>query len=225
MNAYTLAMKLATSSWGRACLHLGCIVRGGSIRWHLRGIGRELFQTGTCFLVLAATLAGFASVGLAQPALTAPDYAESFRPHFHFTPEKNWMNDPNGLVYYAGEYHFFYQYNPFGDKWGHMSWAHAVSQDLIHWQRLPLALAEENGIMIFSGSAVVDWNNSSGFGQESQPPMIAIYAGNYTGKARQNQNIAFSNDRGRTWTKYSGNPVIDIGASDFRDPKVFWYNP
>lgn len=135
------------------------------------------------------------------------------------------MNDPNGLVYYEGEYHLFYQYNPFGDKWGHMSWGHAVSPDLVHWQHLPLALAEENGVMIFSGSAVVDWKNTSGFGKDGKPPLVAIYAGNYTEKPLQNENIAYSNDRGRTWTKYSGNPVIDIGSKDFRDPKVFWYEP
>ncbi|HVU07442.1 MAG TPA: glycoside hydrolase family 32 protein [Verrucomicrobiae bacterium] len=152
-------------------------------------------------------------------------YTEPFRPQFHFTPEKNWMNDPNGLVYYEGEYHLFYQYNPFGDKWGHMSWGHAVSHDLIHWKHLPLALAEENGVMIFSGSAVVDWKNTSGFGKNGNPPIVATYAGNYTQKPLQNENIAYSNDRGRTWTKYSGNPVIDIGSKDFRDPKVFWHEP
>ena len=129
------------------------------------------------------------------------------------------MNDPNGLVFYEGEYHLFYQYNPFGDKWGHMSWGHAVSPDLVHWQHLPLALAEENGVMIFSGSAVVDWKNTSGFGKDGKPPLVAIYTGHYTEKPLQNQHIAYSNDKGRTWTKYAGNPVLDIGAKDFRDPE------
>ena len=92
-------------------------------------------------------------------------YMEPFRPQYHFTPEKNWMNDPNGLVFYEGEYHLFYQYNPLGDKWGHMSWGHAVSPDMVHWKHLPLALPEAEDVMIFSGSAVVDWKNSSGFGQ------------------------------------------------------------
>src|SRR5882762_7364686 len=152
-------------------------------------------------------------------------YRERFRPQFHFTPATNWMNDPNGLVFYDGEYHLFYQYNPFGDKWGHMSWGHAISRDLIHWQHLPVALAEENGVMIFSGSAVVDWKNTSGFGQNGKPPLVAIYTGHYTTKPLQNQQIACSNDRGRTWTKFSGNPVLDIGEKDFRDPKVFWHEP
>src|SRR6266540_1045137 len=152
-------------------------------------------------------------------------YREPFRPQFHFTPARNWMNDPNGLVFYDGEYHLFYQYNPFGDKWGHMSWGHAVSRDLVHWEHLPLALAEEDGVMIFSGSAVVDWSNTSGFGTGKKPPLVAIYTGHYTKKPLQNQHLAYSNDRGHTWTKYSGNPVLDIGEQDFRDPKVFWHEP
>jgi len=131
---------------------------------------------------------------------------------------------PNGLVYYDGEYHLFYQYNPFGDKWGHMSWGHAVSRDLVRWEHLPVALYEENDVMIFSGSAVVDWKNTSGFGRDGKPPLIAIYTGNYTKKPLQNQNLAFSADRGRTWTKYEGNPALDLGEKDFRDPKVFWHD-
>src|SRR5687768_17126585 len=110
-------------------------------------------------------------------AQTAPSYTERYRPQYHFTPAANWMNDPNGLVYYAGEYHLFYQYNPFGIKWGHMSWGHAVSPDLVRWQHLPVAIPEENGVMAFSGSAVVDWKNTSGFGQGGQPPLVAIYTG------------------------------------------------
>ena len=155
----------------------------------------------------------------------AATYREPWRPQFHFSPATNWMNDPNGMVFYDGEYHLFYQYNPFGIKWGHMSWGHAVSKDLVHWQHLPVALLEENGVMIFSGSAVVDWKNTSGFGRDGKPPMIAIYTGHYTGKPLQNQHIAYSTDRGRTWTKFAGNPVLDIGDKDFRDPKVFWHEP
>jgi sucrose-6-phosphate hydrolase SacC (GH32 family) len=149
-----------------------------------------------------------------------------FRLQYHFTPPQNWTNDPNGLVYYKGEYHLFYQFNPFGAKWGHMSWGHAVSPDLVHWQDLPVALKEEHGIMIFSGSAVVDEQNSSGLCSphgSDRSCLIAIYTGHT--QRRQTQNIAVSNDRGRTWTKYKDNPVIDLGLKDFRDPKVMWYAP
>ena len=133
------------------------------------------------------------------------------------------MNDPNGLVFFDGEYHLFYQYNPHGHTWGHMSWGHAVSRDLVHWEHLPIALHDEHGVMVFSGCCVVDGKNTSGFGKNGQPPMIALYTGHGFGK--QTQDLAFSNDRGRTWTKYAGNPVIDIDNPDFRDPKVFWHAP
>jgi fructan beta-fructosidase len=153
-------------------------------------------------------------------------YQEPFRPQFHFTPERNWMNDPNGMVYYDGEYHLFYQYNPFGDKWGHMSWGHALSRDLVHWEHLPVALAEEGDLRIYSGSAVVDFANSSGLGTD-RPPLVAIYTGhreaNGTRQRVEDQRLAYSNDCGRTWTHYPANPVLDIGLPDFRDPKVFWH--
>ncbi len=165
------------------------------------------------------------SLGMMICAAAALAQNEPFRPQFHFTPEKNWMNDPNGMVFYEGEWHLFYQYNPAGNTWGHMSWGHAVSKDLVRWEHLPLALAEENDVMIFSGSAVVDWKNTSGFGKDGQPPLVAIYTGHYTKKPLQNQQIAYSNDRGRTWTKFSGNPVLDVKMADFRDPKVFWHEP
>ena len=145
------------------------------------------------------------------------------RPCYHFTPPKNFMNDPNGLVFFDGEYHLFYQHNPFGDVWGHMSWGHAISTNLIHWEHLPIALHEDENGMIFSGSAVVDWQNTSGFGNNNHPPLIAIYTSH--SEAEQTQSIAYSVDCGRTWTKYAGNPVIAIGARDFRDPKVFWHEP
>ena len=126
-------------------------------------------------------------------------YEEKFRPQFHFSPAKNWTNDPNGLVYFKGEYHLFYQYNPFGNKWGHMSWGHAISKDLIHWQHLPLAIPEEDSIMIFSGSAVIDETNSSGFAKKKgQIPMVAIYTAHIipepsnTDNYRQEQHIAYS---------------------------------
>ncbi len=164
---------------------------------------------------------------LPSPALRADEpagpYRERWRPQFHFSPAKNWTNDPNGLVYYDREYHLFYQYNPFGDTWGHMSWGHAVSPDLVHWQHLPVALEEEGGVMIFSGSAVADHHNTSGFGEAGKPALIAIYSGH--GHEKQTQNIAYSRDRGRTWTKFAGNPVIDINERNFRDPKVIWHEP
>jgi fructan beta-fructosidase len=157
--------------------------------------------------------------------VTTELYDENYRPQFHFTPARNWMNDPNGLVYYAGEYHLFYQYNPLGIEWGHMSWGHAVSWDLLHWKHLPVALAEENGVMVFSGSTVVDWQNTSGFcgatGTETASCLVAIYTGQ--SDKLQTQNLAYSNDRGRTWTKYANNPVIDLHLAGFRDPKVFWH--
>jgi sucrose-6-phosphate hydrolase SacC (GH32 family) len=167
----------------------------------------------------AVVLAGIAALS----SFGADRYREPFRPQFHFTPERNWMNDPNGMVFFEDEYHLFYQYNPYGDKWGHMSWGHAVSRDLLHWEHLPLALAEEDGVMIFSGSAVVDWKNTSGVGVDGKPPLVAIYTGHRN--KRQDQRIAYSNDRGRTWTKYSGNPVLDLNMADFRDPKVYWHEP
>jgi fructan beta-fructosidase len=157
-----------------------------------------------------------------------PSYDQPWRPQYHFTPPQNFMNDANGTVFYKGEYHLFYQYNPEGQVWGHMSWGHTVSTDMVHWQNLPVALREDPGnYMVYSGSAVVDWENSSGLCKNPDPHdhscLIAIYTGAY--KNRQKQHIAFSNDRGRTWTNYSGNPVADLDAPDFRDPNVFWYAP
>jgi fructan beta-fructosidase len=154
------------------------------------------------------------------------NYKEQYRPQFHFSPKAHWTNDPNGLVYFEGEYHLFFQYNPFGDVWGHMSWGHAVSTDLVHWKELAVALPEENGVMIFTGSTVIDSANTSGFCLNNKPCMVAVYTGHTpktgTRPALQTQNLAFSNDRGRTWTKYSKNPVLNLNMSDFRDPGVFW---
>jgi fructan beta-fructosidase len=169
---------------------------------------------------------GVAAVVLAAGSLevVSSGATEHLRPLFHFAPAKNFMNDPNGLVFLDGEYHLFYQHNPEGDKWGHMSWGHAVSRDLLRWEHLPLAMREEDGVMIFSGSAVVDGSNTSGLcGASGRSCLVAIYTG-HTGK-KQTQNLAFSHDRGRTWTKYAGNPVLDLSRSDHRDPKVFWYGP
>ncbi len=151
------------------------------------------------------------------------------RPTFHFTPPEKWMNDPNGMVYYEGEYHLFYQHYPDSTVWGPMHWGHAVSKDLVTWEHLPIALYPDDLGYIFSGSAVIDWKNTSGFGKNGQPPMIAIFTHHdpkgekAKTKTFQYQSIAYSNDKGRTWTKYKGNPVIpNPGIKDFRDPKVIW---
>lgn len=149
---------------------------------------------------------------------------ERYRPVFHFTPSENWINDPNGLVQYKGEYHLFYQYNPYGIQHEHLSWGHAYSKDLIHWEQKPVAIYEEGNEMIFSGSAVVDRGNTSGLCTSEDGCLVAIYTSDYNGKA-QYQSLAFSNDEGKTWLKYAENPVLDIGLKDFRDPKVFWYEP
>ncbi|MFI6359813.1 GH32 C-terminal domain-containing protein [Streptomyces sp. NPDC050743] len=189
--------------------------------------GRVSRHARTRMIAAVATVCALSATPLAPRALAAdtPPYSETYRPQFHFTPEKNWMNDPNGLVYYKGEYHLFYQYNPNGNSWGDMSWGHAVSTDLVHWKQLPLALPYDDKEMVFSGSAVVDWNNTTGFGTKENPPMVAIYTSYHKDTGVQAQSIAYSTDRGRTWTKYQGNPVLDIGSREFRDPKVQWYAP
>lgn len=144
---------------------------------------------------------------------------ELYRPIYHFTPEYGWMNDPNGMVYKDGEYHLFYQYNPYGCMWGNMHWGHAVSKDLLSWEHLPIALAPDGLGAIFSGSCVVDKNNTAGFGKDA---IVAFYT---SAGASQTQSMAYSLDNGRTFTKYSGNPIVTSSARDFRDPKVFWHEP
>lgn len=149
---------------------------------------------------------------------TNTDY---YRPSYHFTPLYGWMNDPNGMVYKDGEYHLYFQYNPYGSKWGNMHWGHAVSKDLVHWEHLDPAIARDPVGHIFSGSSVVDKKNTAGFGKDA---IIAIYTNNSVNHD-EIQCIAYSNDNGRTFTKYEGNPVLTPfdGLKDFRDPKVFWY--
>jgi len=162
----------------------------------------------------------------ASPAAKAQGsgYDQPYRPQVHFSPREHWTNDPNGLVFFHGEYHLFFQFNPFGDEWGHMSWGHAVSKDLLHWQELPVAIPEKDGEMVFTGSVVVDQKNSSGFCAPGSECLVAVYTGHYstTGKTLQTQNLAYSRDDGRTWTRYSGNPVLDLHMADFRDPSVSW---
>ncbi len=152
--------------------------------------------------------------------------ADPWRPRFHFTAARHWINDPNGLVWFEGEAHLFFQHNPFGNEWGHMSWGHAVAPDLMRWRELPVAIAEDERASIFSGSVVVDEDNTSGFGDGRTPPLVAVYTGCLRRpEGGQAQELAFSTNRGRSWTKYPGNPVLDRGLQDFRDPKVFWHAP
>ena len=162
----------------------------------------------------------FAIFFLFKISLVAQVGEELYRPTFHYTPRINWMNDPNGLVYFKGKYHLFYQYNPSGTEPNNISWGHAISTDLVHWEEKPVAIPAQNGVMIYSGSVIVDWNNTSGFGINGDPPLVAIY----TGKSNvEDQRIAYSNDEGLTWTNYSQNPVLEMNNNQFRDPKVMWH--
>ncbi|WP_142683527.1 glycoside hydrolase family 32 protein [Chitinophaga polysaccharea] len=171
-------------------------------------------------ILLAALLPGW---------LYAQDNATptpQWRPVYHFTAPRNWLNDPNGLIYLDGVYHLYYQHNPFENKWGHMSWGHATSKDLLHWNHLPVAIPEietkDTTTWIFSGSAVLDKHNSSGFGKNGKAPLVAIYTADQPKQQKESQFIAYSNDGGLTYTNYEGNPVVDIHKKDFRDPSVIW---
>ena len=154
-------------------------------------------------------------------------FDELHRPQFHFTPEKNWNNDPNGLVFYKGEYHLFYQYNPFGKEWGYMHWGHAVSTNLVNWEHLPIALFPDNdskdkdSCTAYSGSGIVDHNNLTGLQKGEEKTILLFYTSQKCG-----QRLAYSNDKGRTWLKYEKNPIIAFDATDdARDPKVIWHEP
>ena len=162
--------------------------------------------------------------------VVASDYREPYRPQYHFSPSSGWMNDPNGMVFHNGEYHLFYQHYPDSTVWGPMHWGHAVSTDLVHWEQLPIALYPDSLGYIFSGSAVVDRNNTTGFGTADKPALVAMFtyhdpAGEKAGRNDfQTQGLAYSNDNGRTWVKFKGNPVLkNPGIRDFRDPKVRWW--
>jgi fructan beta-fructosidase len=148
------------------------------------------------------------------------NYNEPYRPDFHFSPPYGWTNDPNGMFYKDGEYHLYYQYNPYGTRWGNMHWGHAVSKDLCKWKHMPVAIAPDHIGAIFSGSAVVDKNNTAGFGRGA---VVAIYTSH---KGYQVQSISYSTDNGTTFTSYENNPVLaDPGYKDFRDTKVRWHEP
>ncbi len=166
-------------------------------------------------------------VNSAETRMEENMYQEQHRPQFHFSPEEKWMNDPNGMVFFDGEYHLFYQYYPEDIVWGPMHWGHAISKDLVHWEHLPIAFYPDSLGYYFSGSAVIDYDNTSGFGDSETPPMVAIFTLAWEDEKGipQRQGIAYSLDKGSTWTKYVGNPVLDIGLIAFRDPKVFWHEP
>ncbi|OHB66290.1 MAG: hypothetical protein A2V70_12450 [Planctomycetes bacterium RBG_13_63_9] len=166
----------------------------------------------------------------AKAALIVVDklYQETYRPQFHFTATKNWLNDPNGMMFYKGEYHLFFQHNPEGIDWGNMTWGHAVSGDMIHWKQLEHAIHPDELGTIFSGSGVVDWINTAGFQTGDEAVLVCIYtsAGEFaTPKVPFTQSIAYSNDRGKTWTKYEHNPVLGHIVGSNRDPKVIWHEP
>ena len=155
--------------------------------------------------------------------VTQSGYDEQYRPQIHFTPAKNWINDPNGMVYQDGTYHLFYQYNPQGNDWGNMSWGHATSTDLMHWTEQAVALTRDALGAVFSGSCVIDKNNTAGFGANA---MVALYtAAGETGDVagKQQQSIAYSTDGGKNFTRFANNPVIKNDDDNLRDPKVFWH--
>jgi fructan beta-fructosidase len=154
--------------------------------------------------------------------------ADSYRPALHYTAKNTWLNDPNGLIFHEGVYHLYYQNNPLDNVWGNMSWGHATSTDLLTWTEHPVAIACDANEDIFSGSIVYDRRNTSGFGSGSVAPLVAIYTSAFKPgspyEGVQAQSLAYSLDGGHTWTKYLGNPVLNRGSAEFRDPKVFRYD-
>ena len=161
---------------------------------------------------------GLDKVRQADQRLNPGDYHSGVRPQFHFTPESGWNNDPNGMVFSEGEYHLYFQYNPYGRNWGNMHWGHAVSPDLVHWEELPIALyPHAPGDAVFSGSAVVDTENTSGWKAGADALLVSAYTSTGRGEC-----IAYSNDRGRSWKEFEGNPVVKHNG---RDPRLLWYEP
>ena len=188
---------------------------------------RRLLGVVTGLITLAGLVASYSSWANASGISLGDQntYQEPYRPQFHYSPAQNWMNDPNGLIYYNGEYHLFYQYNKDGMTGGNASWGHAISKDLMHWTELPVGIPVDANEEVWSGSVVFDKTNSSGLGTSSNPPLVAVYTSAQKASGIQQQALAYSTDGGTTWTKYTGNPVINIGSHNFRDPKVFWYEP
>ena len=174
--------------------------------------------------LVVATVASLVAVSAVGGAAAAPT-TDPYRPVYHYSPAQNFMNDPNGLIYHNGIYHMFYQYNPDGTTAGNGSWGHATSTDLVHWKQQPVAIPTDATEDVWSGSVVFDKTNTSGFGTLKNPPMVAMYTSFLKADGTQRQALAYSLDDGKTWTKYAGNPVIDIHSTNFRDPKVFWYAP
>jgi fructan beta-fructosidase len=182
-------------------------------------------------LTFAVCGSSAAAANATSESSNQPDTPQ-WRPVLHYTPQRNWMNDPNGLVYYNGVYHLFYQYNPNGNFWGDMSWGHATSRNLLDWTEQPVALAANRTEDVFSGSIVVDAHNTSGLGSAAVPPLVTLYTSVYKpGSGHepgvQAQSLAYSVDEGKTWRRYAHNPVLtlDPESSHFRDPKVSWYAP
>lgn len=189
---------------------------------------RDWGQLSLSVLLALQAFGGMTHAGEEAGVKEAKVYCERFRPQFHFSMKKGWINDPNGLVYYDGVYHLFCQHNPDDIKWGPMHWSHAVSADLVNWKEQPIAIYPDELGTIFSGSAAVDRRNTSGLGTEDNPPILAFYtaAGSQVKPPRPfTQCLAYSADNGKTWKKYKDNPVLNNVAGGNRDPKVFWYSP
>jgi len=195
------------------------VARSGGSSRHSRWRRWPVAAAAVCAAALVSTALGVVSTA------SASTYKETYRPQAHFSPAENWMNDPNGMIYYKGQYHLFFQHNPSGITQDNLSWGHAVSSDLLHWKQLPVAITQTADEMVFSGSVVFDKDNTSGLGTASNPPLVAMFTSFFKVSKKQEQSLAFSVDDGNTWTRYTGNPVLDIGSDSFRDPKVFWHEP